>query len=89
MTVRHEIEVTREVMQKQWREIKELREQNEGMRNDIREIKELLTADVMQAESNPIEHHYAYQSHNPYTKQTPSPSLPSISKNARRSVRKK
>ena len=82
LSVRHEIEMTREVMQKQWKEIRELREQNEGMRSDIREIKELLTSDLP---ANVYGH-----SQNPYTVQSPTPSLPSITRSSnRRSLIKK
>ncbi|XP_041359611.1 protein Hook homolog 1-like [Gigantopelta aegis] len=41
-TVRLEIEKLRDVMRGQWMEMKALREQNESMRNDIKEIREML-----------------------------------------------
>jgi len=49
-SMRHEIEKMRDVMKGQWDEMKSLREQNEGMTRDIKEIKELLL--TSKADSN-------------------------------------
>lgn len=92
INLRREIEITREVMQKQWREIRELRQQNEGMRSDIRDIKDMLTAEVTQrqeaAQDNQMQNIYGHAG-GPYSVKTKSPSLPSISKSTKRSVKKK
>lgn len=52
MSMRKEVEKIRDVMKMQWDEMKKLRNQNEGMRMDLREIKELLVSDVQRKASS-------------------------------------
>ncbi|RUS80514.1 hypothetical protein EGW08_011735 [Elysia chlorotica] len=48
LTMHNDIERMRDVMQQQWREMRDLREQNEDMRNDISEIRSLIMDDRLQ-----------------------------------------
>ena len=64
----------KKVMKSQWEEMRSLRHQNEGMRSDIRDIKDLLLADV-----NSNEHQGPM-----YNMGALKPSLPALSKNSKR-----
>lgn len=71
--MRKEVEKVRDVMKMQWNEMKELREQNEVMRTDLREIKELLTSDIPNS-------HRSSNSGSPVLLRTAPLSLPGLSR---------
>lgn len=55
MSVRHEIERMRDIMQNQWAEMKFLREHNQRMQQDVREIRELITMAKAQPDGRRLE----------------------------------
>jgi hypothetical protein len=65
-------------MKGQWEEMRVLRQQNENMRTDIREIKDLLLADVSAEPQGPM-----------YNMGALKPSLPALSRNSKRIVQGK
>ncbi|XP_076440640.1 uncharacterized protein LOC143280047 [Babylonia areolata] len=76
-TMRHEVEKMRDVMKSQWEEMRVLRQQNEGMRTDIKEIKDMLLGggDMTAEHQGPT-----------YNMGALKPSLPALTKNSRRIV---
>ncbi|GFS19037.1 hypothetical protein ElyMa_003278600 [Elysia marginata] len=79
LTMRGEIERMRDVMKQQWKEMRNLREQNEDMRSDISEIRNLVLADRLnRGQPWPPQQATPDQAGH-FDIQQPSPSLPSLS----------
>lgn len=73
--MRLEVEKMREVMRSQWEEMRVLRQQNEGMCTDIREIKDMLLGEASTVSEPPV-----------YNMGALKPSLPALSRDTRRII---
>ena len=83
MSMRNEIERLRDIMQNQWIEMKYLREQNQTVRQDVKDIRNLLS--IAQPDSSRLNNKQSVFSSTSFppsrrpTRGPPHPSLPSVS----------